>query len=336
MSEHTEDDVFQLAGHSDVGRRKHNEDAFLIDPDLGLMIVADGVGGHHSGEVASALTIEVLRREIAAGSDLASAIKLANEEVKEGVESGKGKTGMATTVVALRLTGDEFEVAWVGDSRAYLWDGQLKLLTRDHSFVEAQLAAGQITLEEARTHPRRHVILQAIGLQNERTIKVGSNSGRLGAGNTVLLCSDGVTDPLDNEQLSHLIGRGSPAQDTSTSLVNTALQCGGKDNSTAVILQYKPDAESEPGTAAKIVWAFDPETKKYEGLPDSTPEREEPGENLDETQVMRVRASPAANTGSAAAQDTTEAHKGTTGWQYVWLTAIIGSSLALALVYLLR
>lgn len=333
MSEHTQDELFQFAGHSDVGRRKHNEDAFLIDPDLGLIVVADGVGGHHSGEVASALTIEVLRREVAAGSDLSSAIQLANTEVKEGVESGQGKTGMATTVVALRLTGDEFEVAWVGDSRAYLWDGHLKLLTRDHSYVEAQLAAGQITLEEARTHPRRHVILQAIGLQSEGKVKIGSNSGRLGAGNILLLCSDGVTDPLDNEQLSHLIGRGAPAQDTSTSLVNTALQCGGKDNSTAVIVQYKPDAQSEPGTAAKIVWAFDPDTKKYEGLPDATPERAESGVNLDETQVMRVRASPAGNNSSA---ETTEGHKGATGWQYIWLTAIIGSTLAIALVYLLR
>jgi serine/threonine protein phosphatase PrpC len=336
VSEHTEASLFQFAGHTDVGRRKHNEDAFLIDPDLGLLVVADGVGGHHSGEVASALTIEVLRREISAGSDLASAIQMANNEVKAGVEIGKGKAGMATTVVALRLTGDQYELAWVGDSRAYLWDGQLKLLTRDHSFVEAQLAAGQITLEEARTHPRRHVILQAIGLQKEGSVEIGSNSGRLGAGNTLLLCSDGVTDPLDNEQLSHLIGRGTPAQDTSSSLVNTALQCGGKDNSTAVIVQYKPESESEPGTAEQLVWAFDPDTKKYEGLPDSTPKREEAGANLEETQVMRVKAVPATDKSSAEPSGSTDDHTSNTGWPYIFLVAIVGTTFALTLVYSLR
>ncbi len=318
----------ETSGYTDVGKRKHNEDAFLIDRDLGLYVVADGVGGHHSGEVASALTIEVIQREIAAGNDLDTAIQLANQAVIEGVESGKGKTGMATTVVAVKLAGTRFEVAWIGDSRAYLWDGKLTLLTRDHSFVEAQLAAGKITLEEARVHPRRHVILQAIGLQVEGRLNVGHNSGELADGNCLLLCSDGVTDPLDNEQLSHLLGRDTPLEQTCDSLVRTALQCGGKDNATAIALAYRRDAgtDIQPGTADEVVWVYNPESGEYEGLPDATPEI-----NLEETQVMRIRPSAAEPTETAG-----DAHEGGIGWPYIWGVAIVGTALGLALVYALH
>lgn len=317
----------ETSGHTDVGKRKHNEDAFLIDRELGLYVVADGVGGHHSGEVASALTIEVIQREVAAGKDLDTAIQLANQAVIDGVETGKGKAGMATTVVALKLTGTRFEVAWIGDSRAYLWDGKLTLLTRDHSYVEAQLAAGKITLEEARVHPRRHVILQAIGLQMEGELNVGHNSGELAEGNTLLLCSDGVTDPLDNEQLSHLLGRDTPLEQTCNGLVRTALQCGGKDNTTAVALAYQRGSgrDSAPGTADDAVWVYNPETGEYEGLPDTTPEI-----NLEETQVMRARPASAAPEAQQAS-----GHEGGTGWQYIWGVAIVGTAMGLALVYAL-
>lgn len=328
MTEVTSRGELETSGHTDVGKRKHNEDAFLIDRELGLYVVADGVGGHHSGEVASALTIEVIQREVAAGNDLDTAIQLANRAVIEGVETGAGKAGMATTVVACRLDGTRFEVAWIGDSRAYLWDGKLTLLTRDHSYVEAQLAAGRITQEEARVHPRRHVILQAIGLQMEGRLNVGHNSGELARGNCLLLCSDGVTDPLDNEQLSHLLGRDTPLEQTCDSLVQTALQCGGKDNATAVVLAYRRSAEQDvaPGRASEVVWVYDPDSGEYEGLPDATPEI-----NLEETQVMRVRPSAAEPEAQAGA-----GHDGGIGWPYIWGVAIVGTALGLALVYALR
>ncbi|NND68576.1 MAG: serine/threonine-protein phosphatase [Halioglobus sp.] len=328
MTDTSGNGALKTSGYTDVGKRKHNEDAFLIDRELGLYVVADGVGGHHSGEVASALTIEVIQREVAAGKDLDTAIQAANQAVIEGVSSGKGKAGMATTVVALKLSGTRFEVAWIGDSRAYLWDGKLALLTRDHSFVEMQLAAGRITQEEARVHPRRHVIMQAIGLQMEGRLNVGHNSGELGEGNSLLLCSDGVTDPLDSEQLSHLLGRDTALEQTCNNLVETALQCGGKDNATAVVLAYHRDADKDlaPGSAREVVWVYNPDTGEYEGLPDTTPEI-----NLEETQVMRVSPSSAK---PEEAHDS-GGHAGGIGWQYIWGVAIVGTALGLALVYAL-
>ncbi|MEQ8801004.1 MAG: protein phosphatase 2C domain-containing protein, partial [Haliea sp.] len=108
-------------GDTDVGRREHNEDAFFVDDALGLMVVADGVGGHQAGEVASQVTCEVLARDVQRIGDLEGAIRSANLEVRDAVAAGRGKAGMATTVVAAQFDGSRYELAWVGDSRAYLW-----------------------------------------------------------------------------------------------------------------------------------------------------------------------------------------------------------------------
>ena len=136
-------------------RREHNEDTYCADPDMGLWLVADGMGGHEHGEVASALARDVVIREVQKGQALASAIQSADEEIIRHSNEKRSERPMGTTVVAVRVRDHDYEVAWVGDSRVYLWDGKLSLLTQDHSLVANQVASGQISLEEARTHPRR-------------------------------------------------------------------------------------------------------------------------------------------------------------------------------------
>jgi len=287
VSRSLDTDKLDIGGYTDVARREHNEDAFLIDRSLGLVVLADGVGGHQAGEVASALTCEVLQREITASSTLEAAIQRANREVVEAVTSGRGKAGMASTVVTVLLTEKGYEVAWVGDSRAYLWDGKLNLLTRDHSFVESQLARGLISIKEARIHPRRNVILQAVGMQDEGALEVGLNSGQLGPGSCLLLCSDGITDPLDNEQLAQLLSQSKTAEETCRRIVSTAVQCGGKDNATAVLIAHESAAETTAGDCkpARVVWTYDPETGQYEGLPDVTARYEDLVVTVKQTRV---------------------------------------------------
>lgn|GEM_PF-233353 len=319
-----------IGGHSDVGRREHNEDTYLIDRELGLIIVADGVGGHQCGEVASAITCEVMQREIAAGSGLIRAINRANTEVLDAVRTGRGKAGMGSTVVAVLMTENGYELAWVGDSRVYLWDGRLSLLTRDHSYVETQLASGQISLEEARTHPRRHVILQAVGSQASGNLDIGSNAGQLALNSCLLLCSDGITDPLDSAQLCQLLGHRTTAVELCQRMVNTALQCGGRDNATAVLIAYNGIAEDPRRVLApdQVVWVYDPVTAQYEGLPAITLRNSDHTTGIVQTPVQRVKPDPASpvlppETASAGKLDT---DRRAAMWRYFWLAALFGTT----------
>ncbi len=262
-------------GDTDVGRREHNEDAFFVDDVLGLMVVADGVGGHQAGEVASQVTCEVLARDVQRMGDLEAAIRRANLEVRDAVTAGRGKAGMATTVVAAQFDGARYELAWVGDSRAYLWDGQLKLLTRDHSYVEALLEKGQITFAEARHHPRKNVIVQAIGLQDEDKLRVGGNSGQLKAGDILVLCSDGLSDVVDCDRLAEILAKDEPLEQRCHELVQTAIGNGGRDNATVVLVQWAGNASGQAPAAAEgaplepnVVWRYDPATGDYHGLPE--------------------------------------------------------------------
>ncbi|MDO8863508.1 protein phosphatase 2C domain-containing protein [Haliea sp. E1-2-M8] len=262
-------------GATDVGRREHNEDAFFVDDALGLMVVADGVGGHQAGEVASLVTCEVLARDVHGIGDLEGAIRSANLEVRDAVAAGRGKAGMATTVVAAQFDGPRYELAWVGDSRAYLWDGQLKLLTRDHSYVEALLEKGQITFAEARHHPRKNVIVQAIGLQDEDKLRVGSNRGQLQADDILVLCSDGLSDVIDCDRLAAILAQDQPLEQRCQQLVQTAVSNGGRDNVTVVLVQWagngsqpEPEAGDDTAMEPNVVWRYDPATGDYHGLPE--------------------------------------------------------------------
>lgn len=266
-------------GATDVGRRDHNEDTYYIGPARDLVVVADGVGGHHAGEIASQVTCEVLARDVQAAADLEPAIRRANLEVAEAVATGRGKSGMATTVVAAYFQGNHYQLAWVGDSRAYLWDGQLKLLTRDHSYVEALLEKGEISFEEARHHPRKNVIVQAVGLQDADKLRVGINQGELLPGQVLILCSDGLSDVVDSADLVAIVSTDKPLAERSVDLVQAAAARGGRDNITAVLIGGAVSGAGDGGegggaddsTGPDLVWCYDPATGEYHGLPAPPP-----------------------------------------------------------------
>src|SRR5690606_10328628 len=161
-------------------RRELNEDSYYGDSELGLWLVADGMGGHDYGEVASALAREAIVREVRAGTPLAQAIRIADEEIIRTSRSRRDALPMGTTVVAARVAGRRFEVAWVGDSRIYLWrDGQLSQLSQDHSYVQELVANGTITHEQARHHPQRNVVTQAPGVTDPRQLNAVTMNGAL-------------------------------------------------------------------------------------------------------------------------------------------------------------
>ena len=147
------------AARTDVGKkRQHNEDCYGVNETLGLYVIADGMGGHASGEVASKIAVAVIEEKVTQGLTLVDAIEQAHLAILEGVENGEGKKGMGTTIVAVQLHENEYTLAWVGDSRAYLWDGVISQLTKDHSMVQMLIDSGQITEAEARVHPGKNII----------------------------------------------------------------------------------------------------------------------------------------------------------------------------------
>lgn len=220
-------------------RRELNEDSYYGDSELGLWLVADGMGGHDYGEVASALAREAIVREVRAGTPLAQAIRIADEEIIHTSRSRRDALPMGTTVVAARVAGRRFEVAWVGDSRIYLWrDGQLSQLSQDHSYVQELVTSGTITHEQARHHPQRNVVTQALGVTDPRQLNVETMTGELRPGMQLLLCSDGLTEEVGDAEIARVIGLGDcSAQECVDMLVAAALDAGGSDNITVVLIR---------------------------------------------------------------------------------------------------
>jgi len=229
-------------GHlSHVGlRRELNEDTYYGDAELGLWLVADGMGGHEFGEVASALARDAIVREVRAGRPLAEAIRRADEDIIRHSRQRAESLPMGTTVVAVRVLDNRFELAWVGDSRAYFWNGQLRQLSADHSYVQELIDQGAITVEQARVHPHRNVVTQALGVTDPQALKVETLSGELRPGQQLLLCSDGLTEEVDDAAIAALMGRTDlSAQECVDHLVSAALDGGGSDNVTVVLLRRR-------------------------------------------------------------------------------------------------
>ncbi len=227
-------------GHlSHVGlRRELNEDTYYGDAELGLWLVADGMGGHEFGEVASALARDAVVREVRAGKPLKDAIRSADEDIIRQSRRRAESLPMGTTMVALRLDENRFELAWVGDSRAYLWNGALRQLSSDHSYVQELIDQGAITAEQARTHPHRNVVTQALGVTDPDNLKVETISGELRPGFQILLCSDGLTEEVNDATIGSLLAQGElSAQECVDNLVSAALDGGGSDNVTVVLLR---------------------------------------------------------------------------------------------------
>ncbi|MGL6289404.1 MAG: PP2C family protein-serine/threonine phosphatase [Silanimonas sp.] len=228
-------------GHlSHVGlRRELNEDTYYGDAELGLWLVADGMGGHDSGEVASALARDAIVREVRAGKPLAEAILRANEEIIRQSKRRNESMPMGTTVVAVRVAPNHrFELAWVGDSRAYLWNGKLQQVSSDHSYVQELIDQGQLTPEQARSHPYRNVVTKALGVTEPDKLSVETVAGELRPGMAILLCSDGLTEEVDDGMIAKAVAqRDISAQECVDHLIAAALDGGGSDNVTAVLLR---------------------------------------------------------------------------------------------------
>jgi PPM family protein phosphatase len=228
-------------GHlSHVGlRRELNEDTYYADASLGLWLVADGMGGHEFGEVASALARDVVVREVRNGKNLTIAIRNADEEIIHQSKRRAESLPMGTTMVAVKINGNKFELAWVGDSRAYLWNGQLRQISSDHSYVQELIDQGAITAEQARTHPHRNVVTQALGVTDPENLKVETLAGEFRAGNQILLCSDGLTEEVDDLTISTLLSRKDlSAQECVDQLISAALDGGGSDNVSVILLRH--------------------------------------------------------------------------------------------------
>lgn len=220
-------------------RRALNEDTYYGDGELSLWLVADGMGGSACGEVASALARETIVREIRDGAPLAQAIRTADEEIIRASRRRNDSLPIGTTVVAARVLGNRYEVAWVGDSRAYLWrDGRLAQLSQDHSVAQEILAQGTLTAEQARAHPHRNVVTQALGVTDPAHLNVATTTGELRPGMQLLLCSDGLTEELDDAAIARTLAQDdTSAQECVDTLVAAALDGGGADNITVIVVR---------------------------------------------------------------------------------------------------
>jgi len=206
---------------TDIGKvSDRNEDSYLVDPTIGLWIVSDGLGGHEYGGVASSIAVDAIANTVRDGATLLEALSKAHEAVL--AHDGD----MAATAVVLKLDGNQYEVAWVGDSRAYLFDKGLHQLTSDHTYIQKLVDEGEMAAEEAQRHPERSFLTQALGRKGG--IVPATVSGRLNHGDKIMLCSDGLTDGVGAEEI---LAIGADAD----KLVQAALDHGGRDNVTVVV-----------------------------------------------------------------------------------------------------
>jgi PPM family protein phosphatase len=232
-----------LAAHgvTHPGRRTTNEDAFLVDSDRGLFVVADGMGGHNAGEVASSLAVKAIDEFLADGTPaslnvLDEALRLANDHILSVAGEKPDYTGMGTTVVAVYLRDGEAVYAHAGDSRVYLWHkGVLTQLTRDDSWVAAAMNGMMDDAREMEQHPMRHVLTKVVGLRPELQPSVAECPFVLG--DLLLLCSDGVHGAVSDQTLGQLLGSRKPVASVAESVVREALAHGATDNVTAVVIR---------------------------------------------------------------------------------------------------
>ncbi|MDG9977240.1 PP2C family protein-serine/threonine phosphatase [Ectopseudomonas oleovorans] len=252
-----------FAAQSVAGQvRTHNEDALACRPDLGLWALADGMGGHARGEVASALALEELVGALQQGEELFAAVHAAHLAIAAAAQPVAGEAGMGSTLVAVRLNGDEFELAWVGDSRAYrIGSEHIEQLSHDHSWVQAMVDVGRMSAEEAREHPRRNVILQCLG-QVGQVPDVGLLRARLAPDELLLLCSDGLTSELDDAAIQRCCAEAATLEMMVEQLVGLANSHGGRDNISCIVLGLGPAAEpreaSPPGLLRKLFKSLQP------------------------------------------------------------------------------
>ncbi|MCK0165686.1 protein phosphatase 2C domain-containing protein [Marinobacter sp. S6332] len=235
--------MFRLLGKTHPGAvREQNEDAFYSNDSTGLAAVVDGMGGYAAGEVASAIIVESLGELNPASGGLVAALMECHARILQHSKAHPESKGMGAAVVVAKLEPKQLSVCWAGDSRAYLFNREtgLRRVSRDHSYVHWLFSQGKITEDEARNHPKRNLVTQCLGLsapQPELTTVAWK------AGDSLLLCSDGLTDELDDRSIENTLNQALSADDFSAvavdELIAEALEAGGKDNVTVLIAENR-------------------------------------------------------------------------------------------------
>lgn len=256
--------AIEYFGKTDVGKvRTNNEDYFLIDENIGLFIVADGMGGANAGEVASRMAVELisknLRRFIEHQKDgdssqvilgkkktdvsetanyLLSCIRLANQAIFEASHTYAQNRGMGTTVAAVLVNRKTYIIGWVGDSRVYIVrNGLLQQMTKDHSFVQEQINKGLITKEQAEVSEYKNVLTRALG--TEENVEPDITETTAARNDYLLICSDGLTRTVSDEAILQTIKNLQKPEEICQNLIGQANKAGGKDNITAIVLTFK-------------------------------------------------------------------------------------------------
>ena len=240
---------------TDIGPvRELNEDSMRVDAEVGIFIVADGMGGHAAGEIASQMAVDTVHEMLAGEEDpeetrlvrdiapedeadalrerLRYAMNQASVRIRRASEADDTKRGMGTTVVVLVIDGEQAHLAHVGDSRAYLVrNGRIIRLTRDHTVVQQEIDAGRLTPDLARLVPHKHILTQSVGFPGP--VEPDTTTRVIEVGDTFILCSDGLTDPLDDSEILD-VAKEQPPELIADALVEAALKAGGEDNVTVL------------------------------------------------------------------------------------------------------
>lgn len=249
---------------TDIGKkRKLNQDyVFASDTPLGnlpnIFIVADGMGGHNAGDYASKYTVETMKEEIERSFEknpvkiMGKAIEIANDHIRKKAKEEEALNGMGTTVVAATCLGDKYlEVANVGDSRLYVVnDRKIEQITRDHSLVEEMVRMGGIDRASARSHPDKNIITRAIGARD--TVEVDFFNVELEPGDIVLMCSDGLTNMLEDEAIHQILGAKGSVEEKAEELVKAANENGGRDNIAVIIIEPFTDEVKTEGESSSV------------------------------------------------------------------------------------
>ena len=249
----------------DIGRvREKNDDSILVDPPL--FIVADGMGGHRGGDTASRLALETIEELAASGrGTLPDQVRTANRAVWDRSAEDERLAGMGTTLTAALIDGASASIAHVGDSRAYLLrEGKLRQLTTDHTLVARMVKSGEITEAEADVHPHKNVLTRALGTDEE--VEVDEDTVALLDGDQLLLCSDGLTGMVTEEQIQAILENSEEPQQAADRLVKAANRAGGIDNISVVVLAAVGEGDEAPDRPPRRIAGPSPRTVRRWGL----------------------------------------------------------------------
>ncbi len=313
-------------GLTDVGRkRRHNEDAYLIDESRGLFVVADGMGGHAAGEVASRITVESIQEFIAGtedqhestwpygfnnrysfeGNRLTTAVEKANERVIRAVANRPELKGMGTTVVAALFENGRATFVHVGDSRAYLLrKGELRRLTDDHSWVQEQVNAGILSPDEAKSHPLKNVVTRALG--GGTHVSPDLIEVPLSHGDRFLLCSDGLTGMVSDDELFENVGTAEPLEEKIVRrLIELANEHGGVDNVTAIVIEV-PSTEDLPDYSSDVPAQLDDSASRQRMKTETSLRAIRPDQPAAEATPIEEPGAPAGDSEPAAEKSAAE------------------------------